>query len=74
MGVCGDEDQVGVDAEAVERLFEEIGRAGTRALHPIEREILEGLRARPVRAWCRYQYLMLVGLHAKVFTGRVGRQ
>lgn len=63
---CDSETNDTVDADEVARLFAEIDVVGAGALHPIEQEILAGLRVRPPRTWCRAQRLMLLGLHAKV--------
>jgi len=76
---CDDgQDGYAVDSVEIERLFAELETCGLERLHPVEREILCTLRERPLRTWCRYQRLMLLGLHAKAhgrpFTHLLGRE
>lgn len=62
---CDDGQDGNVDPAEIEQLFAELEAVGFAELHPIEQEIVRALRERPIRAWCRIQRLMLLGLHAK---------
>lgn len=67
-----EEDTTPVQVDAIMALFEAIDDVGTGRLHAIERDILDGLRARPFGTWCRAQLGMLVALHAKAHGALTG--
>lgn len=54
-----DIDQLIADIQAI------VQSGAPSRLHPIEVEIVEALRLRPRRMWCRMQVVLLRGIHAK---------